>query len=950
VNSATSITATAPTGVTTGPITVTTSGGTAVSTGIFTVPALTIAVSGGNSINEGDSSRTATVTATPAPTSDLTVTLTSSSAGDLTVDGGAGAGATATATISANNTEALFFLVAPADNTIDADASVTLTAAASGYNSGTAAVTVRNVDIAPISITATGTAYTQNFDSLGTTTVASAFVSTPQVQTALGSVVNTNLTGWFGTKLSGNGSSNTGLTADDGNGISGGLYSYGVTNLPANADRALGALASDSNTMGFGAVFKNDTGVTIKSFTLAFSAENWKGATADSKLTFGYGRLGGEIIGGNFLSATGTGVTALASADITGDEQTNTALNGNTVRKSVNVTLTLSVAPGESLFLRWQDFNEVGNDAALAIDDFSLTANEAVVITAPGLTGVTVDMPSLTPTQVTVSSEVVTDGGTNVTGQGFVFTPTATSADPTLSTAGALSVTNDPAVGRFTNNLTNLTAGTAYTVKSYAINGVGTNYSSPRAITTLAAYPTFTGLYTQNFADVTNGTLIPAGWRALSSSNVNGYQGNWTNTNATTGGFYGRAGSPGILGYLHTGSTGILTNKLTLVNGTGGTLTSLLVSYTGEVNKLNPTNNLRFPAFTVAVGNNTNVGSLAYSTAGGTNASVSAEVTGLSIGTNELIVITWASERGTGSGASRMIGLTDVRVSSAPSNLSYSPATISGTVGTAISNLTPTVTGTVTSYAISPALPAGLTISASTGVISGTPSAVTASATYTVTAANAGGSTTTTVTVVVAKGTPAITLAPTASAITAGQALSNSIISGGTVTPSGGTWVWSNPANTNTVVGTNSYAAVYTPASGDQVNWNSLTSNLTVVVNAAGSTFAGWSGGAELNSANVGKYAIGGATNSSAASEQPVAGVDSNVLSLTAIVRTNDAKLAVVGEAGGSLTNWSSNGVSVTASTNTNGVPDGCQRQVFSVERTNSPSRQFLRLKATLAP
>jgi hypothetical protein len=76
--------------------------------------------------------------------------------------------------------------------------------------------------------------------------------------------------------------------------------------------------------------------------------------------------------------------------------------------------------------------------------------------------------------------------------------------------------------------------------------------------------------------------------------------------------------------------------------------------------------------------------------------------------------------------------------------------------------------------------------------------------------------------------------------------------------------------------------------------------------------------------------------------------VDSNTLSLSAIVRTNDAKLKVEGEAGGSLTNWSTNGVTMTASPNTNGVPEGHQRQVFSVERTNSPTRQFLRLKATL--
>ena len=117
----------------------------------------------------------------------------------------------------------------------------------------------------------------------------------------------------------------------------------------------------------------------------------------------------------------------------------------------------------------------------------------------------------------------------------------------------------------------------------------------------------------------------------------------------------------------------------------------------------------------------------------------------------------------------------------------------------------------------------------------------------------------------------------------------------------------------------------------------------------AGSTFAGWAGsGTAANSELVGKYAIGGAANSTAPSELPAAQVDSNTLALSAIVRTNDPKAGVVGEAGSSLTNWSTNGVTMAVSPNTNGVPEGHQRQVFSVERTNSPTRQFLRLKATL--
>ena len=85
----------------------------------------------------------------------------------------------------------------------------------------------------------------------------------------------------------------------------------------------------------------------------------------------------------------------------------------------------------------------------------------------------------------------------------------------------------------------------------------------------------------------------------------------------------------------------------------------------------------------------------------------------------------------------------------APSGLSYTPSSITGTVGTAISSLSPSVTGTPTSYSVSPALPDGLSLSTSTGVISGTPTVVAALATYTVTASNSGGSTTATVTIAV---------------------------------------------------------------------------------------------------------------------------------------------------------------------------------------------------------
>jgi uncharacterized repeat protein (TIGR02543 family) len=64
------------------------------------------------------------------------------------------------------------------------------------------------------------------------------------------------------------------------------------------------------------------------------------------------------------------------------------------------------------------------------------------------------------------------------------------------------------------------------------------------------------------------------------------------------------------------------------------------------------------------------------------------------------------------------------------------------TVGTTIPNLVPSASQTITSYSVSPVLPAGLTLNTTTGIISGSPTAIYPAGNYTITAANSGGSTT----------------------------------------------------------------------------------------------------------------------------------------------------------------------------------------------------------------
>jgi DNA-binding beta-propeller fold protein YncE len=91
-----------------------------------------------------------------------------------------------------------------------------------------------------------------------------------------------------------------------------------------------------------------------------------------------------------------------------------------------------------------------------------------------------------------------------------------------------------------------------------------------------------------------------------------------------------------------------------------------------------------------------------------------------------------------------------------PTELTYTAGTAIFTKGVAITPDNPTSSGgAVSSYLVSPALPAGLTLNTGTGVVSGTPTMVAASANYTVTASDAAGSTTTALSITVNDQAPA---------------------------------------------------------------------------------------------------------------------------------------------------------------------------------------------------
>ena len=85
----------------------------------------------------------------------------------------------------------------------------------------------------------------------------------------------------------------------------------------------------------------------------------------------------------------------------------------------------------------------------------------------------------------------------------------------------------------------------------------------------------------------------------------------------------------------------------------------------------------------------------------------------------------------------------------APTALTYAANPAVYLAGTVITANAPAHTGgDVDSYAVSPTLPMGLSLATKAGIISGTPTTVSAQTTYTVTGTNSAGSTTATFTVV----------------------------------------------------------------------------------------------------------------------------------------------------------------------------------------------------------
>jgi endonuclease/exonuclease/phosphatase family metal-dependent hydrolase len=332
--------------------------------------------------------------------------------------------------------------------------------------------------VAQVSIS--GGAYSQNFNSL-----AISGTSNPWTD-------NSTLPGWYLSKTAG-GAAVTTYRADAGTSIAGAIYSYGSG---SSTERALGSIASVTpGNLAFGVRFTNDTPGTITNLLVTYTGEQWRNGGNDdvNALAFSY-RIGSSLTNSDAANANAwTSFPALTFNSPTISTNAS-ALDGNVSSNRqvfTGVSLTVSIAPGQEMFLRWFDANDLGNDYGLAVDDLTVTFNG---ITNPPVAPVITLQPESQSVYAgdLVSFTTAASGnpaptyqwqwyGTNLPGQTL---PSLTLAGVTTNQSGPYRVVVSNSAGSTNSDsaiLTVLPLVAGFTLMTYNTKGFGTTDWSTNA-------------------------------------------------------------------------------------------------------------------------------------------------------------------------------------------------------------------------------------------------------------------------------------------------------------------------------------------------------------------------------------------------------------------------------------------------------------------------------------
>lgn len=219
---------------------------------------------------------------------------------------------------------------------------------------------------AAISVDATNFAHGESFDTLTTSTSNTAWSN------------DLTLPGW--SLFTSSGVAAPTYAADSGSSNTGTFRSYGSS---GSGERALGGAGSGGSYFGSpasGAIagwiavaFRNDTGTALTGFTLGFDGEQWRngGNTTAQPMVLEYG------FGSSFGSVawTAPGGSFDWSSPVTGSSAAAVDGNGAGRVTGLGGSIETAWAAGDSLWIRWTERNDVGNDHGLAIDNLSFSVS-----------------------------------------------------------------------------------------------------------------------------------------------------------------------------------------------------------------------------------------------------------------------------------------------------------------------------------------------------------------------------------------------------------------------------------------------------------------------------------------------------------------------------------------------------------------------------------------------
>ncbi len=256
----------------------------------------------------------------------------------------------------------------------------------------------------------------------------------------------------------------TGVTNVTASGTTG-TFNSAITGLTAGTTYYYRAYATNSVNTTYG---------DVQSFTTLAVAPT-ASTTAASNITSSTATLNGNITsdGGAEITARGF-VYAISNTDliIGATDVTDVALSGTT--GSFNEEIT-GLTAGTAYYYKAYAKNSVGTTYG---EEQSFTT--LAVVPAVSTTTAT----AITSTTATLNGNITSDGGAEITARGFVYA--TSNADLIIGTTGVANVVVSGTTGVFTENITGLTAGTAYYYRAYATNSVDTSYGGEQSFTTEA--------------------------------------------------------------------------------------------------------------------------------------------------------------------------------------------------------------------------------------------------------------------------------------------------------------------------------------------------------------------------------------------------------------------------------------------------------------------------------